>query len=80
MLTKTDLSQLRKLVREEIEAEAKNSRTEVNAEIKLAGIRTVQELRETNDRLKNLEIRLARMEKDTKKLQIESHLHLQPLD
>ena len=64
MLTKTDLSKIRKLVREEVEAEGENIRTEVNGEIKLAGIRTTTELQSVNNRLKNLEISSAKMGKD----------------
>ena len=66
MLTKTDLSQIRKLVREEVEAEGENIRTDLGGEIKLAGIRTTQELREINDRLKNLEIITRKIQKDLK--------------
>ncbi len=69
MLTKNDLTQIKKVVREEVEAEGENIRSEINSEIKLAGIRTTTELREINDRLKNQEVRSARMEKDIKSLQ-----------
>lgn len=69
MLTKTDLSQIKKLVREEVEAEGENTRSEIMSEIKLAGMRTATELREVNTRLKNLEIKTMRIEKDVKKVQ-----------
>lgn len=66
MLTKNDLTQIRKLVREEVEAEGENVRAEVNGEIKLAGIRTAVELREVSNRLKNLEITTRKIQKDLK--------------
>ncbi len=64
MLNKTDLSQIKKIVREEVEAEGENIRSEINGEIKLAGIRTATELREVNTRLKNLEIITRKIQKD----------------
>lgn len=76
MLTKNDLSEISKLVRketkrtvrEEVEAEGERIRSEVGSEIKLAGIRTTTELREVNTRLKDLEIKTTRVEKEVKKL------------
>jgi len=66
MLTKGDFSQIKKIVREEVEAEGENIRTEVMGEIKLAGMRTTTELREVNNRLKNLEISTRKIQKDLK--------------
>lgn len=70
MLTKGDLGQLEKLtrsiVREEIEAEGDNIRTDLGGEIKLTGIRIASELREVNSRLKNLEISTTKLSKDLK--------------
>lgn len=75
MLTKTDLSAIEKIVRkvsgvvvrEEIEAEGENIRSEVMSEIKLAGMRSATELREINDRLKNLEITSKKIQTDLRK-------------
>jgi len=66
MLTKNDLSQIKNIVREEVEAEGENTRSEINGEIKLAGIRTTTELQEVNTRLKNLEITTRKIQKDLK--------------
>lgn len=63
MLTKNDLSQIKNIVREEVEAEGENIRSEINSEIKLAGIRTTTELQEVNTRLKNLEITTRKIQK-----------------
>lgn len=67
MLTKTDFSKFKKLIREEVEAEGENIRSEIKGEIKLAGIRTTTELREVNTRLKNLEITTRKIQKDLAK-------------
>lgn len=67
MLTKNDLSQIKNIVREEVEAEGENIRSEINGEIKLAGIRTTTELQEVNTRLKNLEITTRKIQKDLAK-------------
>ena len=67
MLNKTDLSQIKKIVREEVEAEGENIRSEINSEIKLAGMRTTTELQEVNTRLKNLEITTRKIQKDLAK-------------
>ena len=73
MLNKSDLSQIKNIVREEVEAEGENIRSEINGEIKLAGIRTTTELQEVNTRLKNLEIAIRKIQKDLTKI-IEEHL------
>jgi len=67
MLTKNDLSQIKNIVREEVEAEGENIRSEINSEIKLAGMRTTTELQEVNTRLKNLEITTRKIQKDLAK-------------
>lgn len=94
MLTKNNLFQIRKLVRDEIEAEAENIKTDLGSEIKLVGIRTSRGLDEIKNRLKNLEILARKTQKDLKSVtnfldkenlktlkrveRIETHLHLQP--
>lgn len=71
MLTKTDLQAIDKMfskrVREEIEAEGKNIRDELKSDILNSRIRIQQEIRDLADRIKNLEIRVNNLEKDTKK-------------
>lgn len=71
MLTKTDLQAIDKLlgkrVREEIEAEGKNTRDDLKSDIINFRIRIQQEIRELADRIKNLEIHMNNFEKDNKK-------------
>jgi len=95
MLTKSDLSEIRKVIREEVEAESENTKNDLRSEMKMNMIRTVSELRELNTRMKNLEIKTNIIQKDvkytadfldrenikTKKSvqRIEEHLHLEPI-
>ena len=67
MITKADFSQIRKIVREEIEVESRASKDDLRAEIKLTRIEIQKEIRALSDRLKNLEIRISKLEKDIKK-------------
>lgn len=67
MLTKQDLTQLRKMVREEVVTEARNSREELQAEIKLSRMETINEVNRLENRLKNLEIRISDFQTETKK-------------
>ena len=66
MLTKTDLKEIKKIVREETEAESENTKNELLSEMKMNMIRTVEELRELNTRNKNLEIKINKIQKDIK--------------
>ena len=66
MLTKTDLKEIKKIVREETEAESENTKNELLSEMKMNMIRTVEELRELNTRNKNLEIKIKKIQKDIK--------------
>ncbi|OGM31488.1 hypothetical protein A2630_03625 [Candidatus Woesebacteria bacterium RIFCSPHIGHO2_01_FULL_44_10] len=66
MLTKTDLSQIKKIVRAEVEAEGQNIRDELQGDIKMAQIRITTEIRGVKDRLKNLEIKTTKIQKDLK--------------
>lgn len=66
MLTKTDLEEVRKIIREEVETESQNAKEELQADLKMNMVRTVSELREIKDRLKNLEIKVNKIQKDLK--------------
>ena len=95
MLTKTDLSQIRKIIREEVETESQNIKDEIQADIKMSLVRISGELHRIQDRLKNVEIKINKIQKDLKyavnfldkeslKIQkrverIEKHLKLEPL-
>lgn len=74
MLTKTDLSQIRKIVREEVENETQALEDGLQAEITMARIRIQTDINELKNRLKNVEIkvknleaRIIKMHKDLKK-------------
>jgi hypothetical protein len=57
MLTKTDLSQIRIVLREEVESESKTTRLELRGEIKLFRMRIEERLYKIEDKLKDLEIK-----------------------
>lgn len=67
MLTKQDLIQLRKIVREEVVAETRSSREELQAEIKFARMETINEINRLDNRIKNIQIGLSQFQKDTEK-------------
>ncbi|OGY24851.1 MAG: hypothetical protein A2Y57_03865 [Candidatus Woykebacteria bacterium RBG_13_40_7b] len=68
MLTKTDLSAIKKIVKEvvrvEIEAEVSPLKDALQAEIKLARLETQREIKLLKDEVKELRIKLTKVEKD----------------
>lgn len=62
MLTKVDLSQIRKVVREEVEAEVKDSTRTLEGEVRLSRMRVQSDISELDDRMKNVEIRINSVE------------------
>lgn len=68
MLTKNDLSQIRKVVREEVEVEAKTTRTDIEYEIKRVRIEFSLRLDKVEDYLKNIDIKNSRLEKEMQKM------------
>ncbi len=64
MLTKSDLQQIRKIIREEIEEESENTRRELRTELKLFRMQLEDRMEKIEDSLKNLSIRLRKVEKD----------------
>ena len=66
MLTKADLKEIRKIIREEVENEVQNTKDELQADQKMNLIRIVTEIRGVENRLKNLEIRITKVQKDLK--------------
>ena len=68
MLTKTDLSQFRKVIREEVETESKSLQEELQGEIKLSRIEIQKDVRGLADKIKNLEIIVSKIRKDIKKI------------
>lgn len=77
-LTKSDLTEIKKIVKEvvrdEIGNETKSINDSLSADITLSRIRIQEEIRELTDRIKNLEIRLSKMHKELKEeIKIVSH-------
>lgn len=68
MLTKQDLSQIKKVVRDEITLEAKDTRTSLRSEIKLSRMEIQSDLSDLTDRVKNLEIQSGEINKTVKKI------------
>lgn len=66
MLAKSDLTQIRKVIREEIGNETQALKDELQADISMARIRVQTDINELKDRIKNLEIRVTKMHKDLK--------------
>lgn len=65
VLTKTDLSKIRAVLREEIESEGKSLKEDLRGEIKLTRIELQKEIHSLADRIKNLEITADKIQKDT---------------
>lgn len=65
MLTKSDLSQIRKIVREEVENEVQSTRDELQAEIKLVRMELSTRIDRLEDKFKNTEIRIGNIETST---------------
>lgn len=66
MLSKTDLNKIRIIIREEVETESQNIKDEIQADIKMSLVRVSGELNQIKDRLKNLEIKVNKIQKDLK--------------
>ena len=63
MLTKTDISQIRKVVREEVEAEVSDAKNSLGAQVRMTKLELKHEIHELDDRLKTTEIRLSGIDK-----------------
>lgn len=68
MLTKNDFSEIRKIIREEVEAESKSLKEELQGEIKLTRIEIQKDIRQLADRTKRLEIVISKIQKDIKSI------------
>ena len=65
MLTKLDLSQIRKVVREEVETEVKDTTQTLRSEIRESRMRVQSDIRDLDDRMKNVEVRMDGHEKSS---------------
>ncbi len=68
MLTTDDLKEIRKVVREEVVAEVKDSTRNTKQEVILSGSKTRNDISDLDDRLKNIETRSGRAETDMKEV------------
>ncbi|MDZ7586763.1 MAG: hypothetical protein U0946_03320 [Patescibacteria group bacterium] len=68
MLTKTDLSKIKKVVRDEVVSESKNTNLGLRSEIKLSRMQIQDDLVTLSDRVKNLEQQSRETGKDVKKI------------
>ena len=75
MLTKEDIKELRNVFREEIEAEVGTMRDELTSQIILTKMELRSDFRGVENRLKNVEIKLGRLEK-TVSVATVSYTHL----
>ncbi|MBI4079270.1 MAG: hypothetical protein HY429_03155 [Candidatus Levybacteria bacterium] len=66
MLTKSDLTEIRKVIREEVENEAQAIKDALGADITMSRMRIQSEINELKDRIKNLELRVTKMHKELK--------------
>ena len=67
MLTKTDLQAIKKVIRSEVETEGKNTKDKISEEIRTARMRIQIDIKDLQDRVKNLEVRVNDMEKEIRK-------------
>jgi len=68
MLTNDDFSKLKKLIREEVEAEGKNTREELSHDIAIGRMELSRQLNALGSRTKDLEISNQKILKDTNKI------------
>ena len=68
MLTKTDLSQFRKIIREEIENETKALKDELGSDITMVRMRLQGDINDLKNRIKNLEIGTTNLESKITKM------------
>ncbi|MBU1084868.1 MAG: hypothetical protein ABII08_04520 [Candidatus Beckwithbacteria bacterium] len=59
MLTKTDLSNLKKIIRGEVALESKTTRSVLQSEIKLSRMKIQNELNNLNGKIKDLKLPIA---------------------
>ena len=68
MLTKGDVSQIRKVVREEVEAEVGNAKEELDSEIRTSRVRVQTDIYTLGNKIKNVEIRTMNLEKSNQQI------------
>ncbi|PIR79777.1 MAG: hypothetical protein COU25_03665 [Candidatus Levybacteria bacterium CG10_big_fil_rev_8_21_14_0_10_35_13] len=68
MLTKSDLTQIRKVVREEVVTEVKDSTRTLDSQIRMSKMQVQHDISDLDDRMKNVEVRLDGVEGKIDKL------------
>lgn len=69
MLTKTDLDQIRKVVRQEVKVEVRDSAKTLESQVRLSRMQIQADISGLDDRMKNVEIRLDDVSDDVKTTQ-----------
>lgn len=69
MLTKNDLNQIRKVIRQEVKVEVKDSTQTLGSQIRISRMQVQANIGELDDRMKNVEIRLDDVGSQVKKTQ-----------
>lgn len=69
MLTKIDLDQIRKVIRQEVKVEVKDSTSTLGSQIRLSRMQVQSDISGLDDRTKNVEIRLDDLANNAKKIQ-----------
>lgn len=67
MLTKTDIQQIRGVVREEIEAEVSNAKTSLESQIRMSRMQVQHDISQLGDKVKDIEIDLKDIKKRVRK-------------
>ena len=66
MLSTSDLKAIKKIVREEVETEARNTKESLEHEIRTANLHIREAIHEQGDRIKNVEVRLYSLDEEVK--------------
>ena len=61
VLIRSDLDQIREIVREEVGNETRHVREELGYDMRVSRMEIQNDIRDLQDRIKNLEVRIARM-------------------
>jgi len=69
MLTKNDLDQIRKVIRQEVKVEVKDSTQTLGSQVRLSRMQVQANIGEVDDRIKNVEIKLDDVAINVKKIQ-----------
>ena len=69
MLTKNDLDQIRKVIRQEVKVEVKDSTQTLGSQVRLSRMQVQANIGELDDRIKNVEIKFDDVAINVKKIQ-----------